>query len=147
MPFPSKRPDTPKPNSKPPAQRPIKRGPEGVTIMGQPTYSQEFLRKVRLFEKLCFNLDLVPPRIVPAKEEDACDVTELEEVRLKNYPSDMMDWEYQVRHVFAHWLCDLHSGGYSNHSKEEEERADKIADIIASLIYGYGRANTGRVLL
>lgn len=95
-----------------------------------------------LFNRLCDKFELDRPLIREAFDSDLCDVTSVNEVRFKEFDGD---WRYHVAHVFAHWLCDLH--GYVNHSKEEAERADKVADVIACLIHGYGRATTGEVLV
>lgn len=81
----------------------------------------EFEDMKEQFESLC-HVHMVPvPRVSRALATDRCDYTSSREVRL-NLKQEA-DRDYHVRHVFGHYLCDLH-----------EEKPDLVADVIAGLV-------------
>lgn len=78
------------------------------------------------FVKLCELFDVPVPWIRPSLETDPCDFTSAEEVRLNVVAAGDIDIDYYARHVFGHYLCDLHCYG--------EGQADKVADRIELLV-------------
>ena len=79
------------------------------------------------FLALCQNHGIPCPRVVPALPSDPCDVTSSDEVRLNVAAAQPIEPDYYVRHVFGHYLCDLHSAANA-------KTADMIADLIADLV-------------
>ena len=74
--------------------------------------------------RLCIKYDFKSPEIELAYGSDLCDVTDYQEIRIK--VGQVSDSLYHARHVFGHWIADLH--GLS------DIMADKVADTIAELI-------------
>lgn len=99
-----------------------------ATTNYKPIFRLKFEEKKEEFKRLCERYNLQSPEIIiEATKDDPCDVTDVNEVRFKEYSvEDNVDGFYQVRHVFGHWLCDLHN--YNN------EKSDQVADIIGRLI-------------
>ena len=77
---------------------------------------------VKIIKFLCNNYDLPVPIIKEAYKEDPCDVTSPDEIRIKIYENDNID--YHAKHVFCHWLYNM----------EETEYSDKVVDIIVELL-------------
>ena len=75
-------------------------------------------------ERLCKLYGLDTPVIKLARITDKCDVTKFAEIRI-NLNQEVKDM-YHARHVFGHWIGDLHS--------INPDTADKVADIIAQMI-------------
>jgi hypothetical protein len=87
--------------------------------------SEEFEKMQWHFEALCWQNGIPVPDIRPALPTDPCDVTDPPYVRI-NLNQDC-DRVYQVRHLFGHYLADLHAA-------ENGRYADRVADLIASLL-------------
>lgn len=79
------------------------------------------------FEALCRQYAMPVPRVVPSLATDPCDFTSAEEVRLNVEAAGEIDADYHARHVFGHYLCDLHCSEPSGN----QDWADPIADLIA----------------
>ena len=75
-------------------------------------------------ERLCDQYGFECPEIKKAYDTDPCDVTDFFEIRI-NVFQDVDDY-FHARHVFGHWIADLHSF--------DDIRADKVADVIAQLV-------------
>ena len=78
--------------------------------------------------KYLFELyDLPEPKVIrKALKTDPCDVTDPpNEVRINTQDCDE---DYQARHLFGHYLADLHL---------IDEQSDVVADIIADMILEY----------
>lgn len=80
------------------------------------------------FEALCRQYDIPVPRIVPSLETDPCDFTSPEEVRLNVGAAGVLSIDLHARHVFGHYLCDLHCW------EPEDPSLGGWADPVASLI-------------
>lgn len=89
----------------------------------------EFERMKGHFERLCKQFGVKVPYIRPALPKDPCDFTdpEINEVRI-NLSQDC-DRNYQIRHLFGHYLADLHA-------EQNGRWADDVADVIASMLEG-----------
>ena len=77
------------------------------------------------FTELCEHFGLVVPDIRPALPADSCDVTDPPHVRINLRQA--CDRGYQVRHLFGHYLADLHA-------TEEGRYSNDVADVVARLI-------------
>jgi hypothetical protein len=76
------------------------------------------------FERLCDVYSIDVPNIEPAFIDDKCDTTNPPHfIRIKEQSCDSV---YQARHLFGHYLSDLHA--------IDDEQSDIVADIIADLI-------------
>ena len=74
--------------------------------------------------RLCSKYLIEVPDIVPALVDDKCDTTNPPYfIRIKEQSCDSI---YQARHLFGHYLSDLHA--------INDEQSDIVADIIAKLI-------------
>ena len=82
------------------------------------------------FNRLCDIYKIPKPKILrPALETDTCDYTDPpNEVRI-NTDSDKTDCEpmYQARHLFGHYISDLHS--------VSDDYSDIVADTVAGLLF------------
>jgi hypothetical protein len=79
------------------------------------------------FERLCIAHSIDVPDISPAYDTDKCDTTDPPNyIRIKEQSCDST---YQARHLFGHYLSDLHA--------MDDEHSDIVADIIAKLIGEY----------
>jgi hypothetical protein len=85
----------------------------------------EFGEMKRQFIELCKKYGVMTPQISKARGYDSCDVTDPPFVRI--YLQQECDREYQVRHLFGHYLADLHAYKKGKYS-------DKVADVIASMV-------------
>ena len=94
--------------------------------------SDTYLDVFNEFIRLVVASGLPMPSVSPELAGDQCDVTDAHEVRLNATAcSNCEDHSPQehARHVFGHWLCDLH------HSDEPYEGiSDMVADYIADLL-------------
>lgn len=88
------------------------------------------------FERLVRYSGLPMPSISPALPTDPCDVTDAHEVRLNPGAATDMSSADHARHVFGHWLADLHGAeSYEEPTREGYEGiSDRVADFIAHLI-------------
>jgi hypothetical protein len=77
---------------------------------------------IKIIKSLCNNYNLPVPIIKEAYKGDPCDVTSPNEIRLKLYKNDNID--YHAKHVFCHWLCNM----------ENTEYSDIVVDIIVELL-------------
>jgi hypothetical protein len=75
-------------------------------------------------ERLCSKYDFDCPEIKLAYDTDPCDFTDYDEIRI-NLNQDC-DTLYHARHVFGHWIADLHG--------LNDEMADKVADTIVEMV-------------
>ena len=83
-------------------------------------------RKVKTeFERLFEVYNIPKPKVIrKALKTDPCDVTDPpNEVRINNLECEEI---YQARHLFGHYLADLHA--------IDDEQSDVVADIIAKMI-------------
>jgi len=71
------------------------------------------------------------PIIRAALPTDPCDVTSAEQIRINVKAAKGCDPDYHARHVFGHYLADLHA--------ERPELSDQVADAIARLALEAGR--------
>jgi len=82
------------------------------------------------FMRLCNTYKIPQPTVIrPALDTDPCDYTDpLNEVRINTDP-EKMDCEpiYQARHLFGHYISDLHS--------VNDEYSDIVADTVADLLF------------
>ena len=78
----------------------------------------------REIQRLCYEYGFDYPEIKVAYKFDPCDTTDYYEIRIKL--DQDCDTLYHARHVFGHWIADLH--GLNN------EMADKVADTIAKMV-------------
>lgn len=89
-----------------------------------------------IFVGLVQKFDLPMPRVDPNLPDDPCDVTDAGYVRLHCDAAEGMASSEHARHVFGHWLCDLHGA----ESYEEPTRdgfvgvSDQVADAIAVML-------------
>lgn len=86
---------------------------------------QTFEEMKLAFEQLADRYHVLPPVVSPALPEDPCDVTDPPFVRI-NLRQEC-DRDYQVRHLFGHYLADLHA-------TEDGRYSDDVADVIAWLL-------------
>ena len=88
------------------------------------------------FLNLVHRLDLPVPKVDPNIPGDPCDTTDAEFVHLHCEAAEGMTSVEHARHVFGHWLCDLHGA----ESYEEPTRngfegvSDRVADAVAVLL-------------
>jgi uncharacterized NAD(P)/FAD-binding protein YdhS len=75
-------------------------------------------------ERLCFKYGIEKPEIKMARDDDPCDFTDYEEIRINIY--QQVEDMFHARHVFGHYIADLHSF--------DNIRADKVADAIAEML-------------
>jgi hypothetical protein len=76
------------------------------------------------FKRLCLVHALEIPGIAPSFRDDKCDVTYAPlYIRIKEQECESL---YQARHLFGHYLADLHN--------TNDEQADIVADIIATIL-------------
>ena len=87
--------------------------------------SEDFDHMKRYFTELCERFGLKVPDIQPALPADPCDVTDPPYVRINLRQT--CDRDYQVRHLFGHYLADLHA-------VEEGRYSNDVADVVARLI-------------
>lgn len=93
-----------------------------------PTMDMTFLFMKARFKGLCQKYKVPVPDINPALPTDPCDVTDPpREVRI-NLRQDC-DRNYQIRHLFGHYLADLHA-------EQNGRWSDDVADAIASMLEG-----------
>ena len=90
-------------------------------------------RVTKMFYSLCEWAELSPPKIRPALPGEPCDFTSPEEVRLNCKAATCSD-EHHARHVFAHWLCDVHA--FANERKDRAKLCNAVADVIARALEG-----------
>jgi hypothetical protein len=89
-----------------------------------------FDQVARRFVWLCQEYGMPVPRVEPSLETDPCDFTSAEEVRLNVVAAGDIDMNYHARHVFGHYLCDLHC----SEPNGNQDWADPVADLIAKLV-------------
>lgn len=77
------------------------------------------------FEALCRQFGLEVPDVRPALPTDPCDVTDPPHVRINL--RQRCNRVYQVRHLFGHYLADLHM-------VEDGRYADDVADVVAKML-------------
>ena len=75
-------------------------------------------------QRLCDKYGFEYPEIKLAYDTDPCDVTDYNEIRINVY--QIADDFFHARHVFGHWIADLHG--------MNDGMADKVADAIAMMI-------------
>jgi len=92
--------------------------------------SDQFGNTSLVFEGLCRQFRLPVPRIRPALPTDPGDFTSAEEVRLNVAAHGGTDFVYHARHVFGHYVCDLHAAD----PDRSRGWADKAASLITDLI-------------
>jgi len=85
------------------------------------------LRVIHLIEEC----SLPVPIIRAALPTDPCDVTSAEQIRINVKATKGYDPDYHARHVFGHFLADLHA--------ERPDLSDEVADAIALLTLEAGR--------
>ncbi len=85
----------------------------------------EFEKMARHFERLCWQYGIPVPDIRPALPTDPCDFTDPPYVRI-NLRQEC-DRVYQIRHLFGHYLADLHL-------VENGRWADRVADVVAEML-------------
>lgn len=85
----------------------------------------EFEKMQRHFEALCWQYGIPVPDIRPALPTDPCDVTDPPYVRINL--RQKCDRTYQVRHLFGHYLADLHAA-------EGGRWADRVADVVSEML-------------
>tara|TARA_Y100000310_G_C20495834_1_gene721488 strand:- start:337 stop:603 length:267 start_codon:yes stop_codon:yes gene_type:complete len=74
--------------------------------------------------ELCKKFDIPIPEIQPALDTDPCDYTDYDMIRINvNAAEENISEDYHSRHVFGHYLADLH-----------EIKSDLVADAIASML-------------
>jgi len=78
-------------------------------------------------ELIAQRLGVPKPQVTKALPSDPCDVTDPPHIRIKTVRS--LESDYQARHVFGHYLCDLHA----------TDDPDAVADIIALLLRAVAR--------
>ncbi len=90
---------------------------------------------------------LPEPKISQALLSDPCDVTDANHVRLNPRSCNSCkdhDPAWHARHVFGHWLCDLHgSESYETPTRPGFEGiSDAVADYLANTISTENREKT-----
>jgi hypothetical protein len=78
------------------------------------------------FEGLAKHYRVLPPIVAPALPTDPCDLTDPPYVRINL--RQKCDRDYQVRHLFGHYLADLHA------VEEGSRYSDDVADVIAQMV-------------
>lgn len=76
-------------------------------------------------QRLAAHYKVLPPVVAPALPTDPCDFTDPPHVRI-NLKQEC-DRDYQVRHLFGHYLADLHA-------TEDGRYSDDVADVVARMI-------------
>ena len=84
-----------------------------------------------IFVALCERFEIPkPPMIQEAFPEDPCDFTNAYEVRLNVKAAGETSPYYHARHVFGHYICDLHEWANMNGLPECDLVADAIAEML-----------------
>jgi len=84
-----------------------------------------FERMKAAFERLAAHYKVLSPVVAPALPTDPCDFTDPPHVRIKL--DQECDRDYQVRHLFGHYLADLHG-------IEDGRHSDDVADVVARMV-------------
>jgi len=74
---------------------------------------------------ILIDLELPVPMIGPALVGDPCDTTDFDEIRLNVRAAKDAPNTWYARHVVGHYICGL----------EQTELSDKVADLIAKLLW------------
>ena len=97
-------------------------------------HKDRFLLVRGIFLDLCREFNLTAPSVKEALESDPCDFTDATEVRLNIEAAGDIDPKYHARHVFGHYLADLHGHLDSEGDAETQPYAEIVADIIVQML-------------
>jgi len=101
----------------------------------------------KIFLDLCVSHAVPVPVIDGAMDTDPCDFTSPTMVRLNVKAAGDIKPEYHARHVFGHFIANLHEAADNDEPCVEPALCDQVADVVAMLLEKEGRLTQAEDLL